>query len=155
MNINEQYTTFEQGLRLKEAGFSFQNGMMFWLSHPLIGDGPSMWQYYLCLNTDADPGEVGTVAFELSQAPPKDCDPNESIEDVPAFSVAELGKMIPDFIDAYQWVDPESGGKYGYFVNGEMITYDTEAECRCEVLLGLIEHTSFTAEEALARLNHE
>lgn len=82
-------------------------------------------------------------------------------DSVPAFSVAELGQMMPDEYDGYKlqfhWTDDAYGeGRRLYFSSimsvEQLAGFETEADLRAEILIAMLESGQTTVDECIKRL---
>lgn len=140
MDISKQVCTLEQAKRLKELGVN-QNSL-----------------FYIWFNSSENP------VF------PKYCygwDYDDIVnEHYAAYTVAELGVMLPDEYMyrrnletlMFHWTDDAFGeGRRLHFSNIMIASlqegYETEAECRADALIWLLEKAIITPEQVDQRLN--
>lgn len=82
---------------------------------------------------------------------------NDAAVTLSAFTVAELGVMLPTGYDTMRVTGktPDNSAWQGYDMAGRDFTkepYSTEAECRAAMLIHLLENKLITVEEVNARL---
>lgn len=132
MNLEQQVVSLELAKRLKEMGVK-QESLLWWSQpYPKEVDGkPNAWVM--------SGGDEPRVTFFKT--------PNS----VSAFTVAELGEMLPQGISSYK--NPDKKGEWralahrelwdreGVTLEGRPFTdADTEADARAKMLIYLIEH---------------
>lgn len=154
MKLIDQVITLSQAKRLKELGIRQDASHAAWLRNESHGE-TEFWCW---------PVEAQGITNRGYSSPAKGC-----LEGFSAFSVAELGVMLPDkfqyggeecFVDSvkyckeYKWIagihtvwahdKPVVAKKY--------VPADTEAEARAAMLIYLLENKLVTPEEVNARL---
>jgi len=125
MKIENQVCTAQQGKRLMELGISNES-----LFHHVIEETAL--------------GIERRVAYLASP-------PNNHI---PAFTVAELGVMMPSGYDTMR-LEADLNKWRGYDLDGADCPsdfFDTEAECRAAMIIFLLENGHITADECNKRL---
>ena len=132
MKIENQVVTIEQAKKLKELGVTAE---------------PLFW-YVI----DIDPITPLDIIQKWQHSNFDQC------EKYPAYTVAELGVMMPSETftqrtgsedseyDNWEWVDDGNGNANGL--------YETEAEARASMLIYLLENNLTTPEEVNQRLNN-
>ena len=132
MKIENQVVTIEQAKKLKELGVTAE---------------PLFW-YVI----DIDPITPLDIIQKWQHSNFDQC------EKYPAYTVAELGVMLPSETftqrtgsedseyDNWEWVDDGNGNANGL--------YETEAEARASMLIYLLENNLTTPEEVNQRLNN-
>lgn len=134
MKIEQQVCSMEQGQIFQQFGIIGHSYFVWWFNDP---------QYFL----------------DSSSA---DFDNPHLVEVCPAFSVAELGIMLPDEIKSEHiysmWID-ERFGEPGRQFTTSMLNVDmqqgweSEAECRADLLIYLLENKLTSASEVNKRLS--
>lgn len=128
MTLSCQVTSLELSKRLKELGVK-QESLFWWVHH---------W------TSPVPPTREATMVWDIFQ---KDEDDKVN-EHVSAFTVAELGEMLPNFLYSFK----NGAGKWFTDVKAkiEKIEFpeyaDTEADARAKMLIHLLEQGSITAE---------
>ncbi|PUZ25034.1 hypothetical protein DCC81_12025 [Chitinophaga parva] len=132
MKLQDQVCTLEQGKRLAELGITASPKWMYFNCHPHSG---------LCLSEMPNRHmAILTGHFPL--------DPSE-YSLTPAFTVAELGQMLPDQIT--QYIRRESNN-WWVGLGPLMAASSSEADARAQALIYLLETNQLTADEANKRL---
>ena len=140
MNIEKQVCTIEQSKRLSEFGITAK-ALFYWREY--LDESVSEWQTALLLNDKTDDNCIKYALADSSY---------------PAFTVAELGVMIPEWHFTYSRLEGYASYKNedGEFsvadgtVNGQ--NYDTEAECRAALVIYLIENNTLSIQTCNSRL---
>lgn len=135
MKLQNQCCTRQQGERLEELG---------------VKGTPMFCHCYVSVDSENSTVAILPTGFELN------------IPDLgttwiaPAFTVAELGVMLPTGYDTMRIsTKVEATMWQGYDLEGNEFTeepFNTEAECRAAMLINLIETEAVTVEEVNARL---
>lgn len=117
MKLENQVVSLELSRKLKELGVK-QESLFYW--HPRL-DG-------------ANRPYIVPASHRNGTSPNKDF--------IPAFTVAELGEMLPADIKSYKYEDGRwsCDGSRKYDTNSAWIQADTEADARAKVLIYLIEN---------------
>lgn len=137
MKLESQVCTLLQAKRLKELGIEQGSLFVYYDNMALKTDNGLL--YY---KDTASYKEFGKV------------ESRSAIRYYPAFTVAELGQMLPDnHFSIRSTIDNVSG--WEYFKNGSlmpMVDAETEAECRAYILIHLLENNLVTASDCNKRL---
>jgi hypothetical protein len=159
MKLQDQVITIEQAKRLKELGITGESAFSHFKAASHSG---------ICL------GDIGNLRHVWALT--GNGYDREGVEFIPAFTVAELGVMLPEWLNIEekpyritQWynepeVAAEFGGEYRisyrHFAKApipqeipvDAMRGNTEAQTRAAMLIYLLEKASITPEEANTRL---
>lgn len=138
MKIENQVCTLEQAKRLQELGVDAESVYYF-----------SPWEYFdgetLFIGQKCDKGFFHCLDGEVETFTAK--------EVYPAFTVAELGLMLPAGYDTMQTT---AEGWRCYDTNGNDVVkdfiYATESECRAAAVIHLLESNLTTVQEVNSKL---
>lgn len=137
MKIENQCCTLEQAKKLKELGVK-QDAIWFWLypaKEGIISTSNGLY-YHLHAKEIFSDNEGNEFDSEMSAA----------------YTVAELGVMLPTAYDTMRVDD----GWRGYDDNNKdypcNLIFKTEAECRAALLIALLENEDTTPQEVNQRL---
>lgn len=128
MDIQKQCCSLEQAKKLKELGVEYSDCFWMFIKSSTVTDD----NHFL-----ADKPTAGVIGYT---------------EMIPAFTVTELGVMLPEFCDSRKdgswWVCEEG-------LTGDCVGFhdDTETEARAAILIYLLENNLTTAEECNKRLS--
>lgn len=118
MKLEQQVVSLDLAKRLKELGVKQESYHCWW-------DGISGWSLRSDHVSKFYNGNLNTLC---------------------AFSVAELGEMLPEAIDGNTWHAGKYSGGYGIDF-GKLVrrlTSQTEADVRAKMLIHLVEHKLIT-----------
>lgn len=137
MKLEDQVITKYQSKKLKELGINAE-ALWYWV-YP-INDQVISSQYGVCHKD---------WAMQIIQENEGDW---TDLEMASAYSVSELGVLLPS---GYDTMHCSEKGWRGYDHDGndfQIETFRTEAECRAEMLIHLLQRNIVTAEECNKRL---
>jgi len=162
MKIENQVNTIQQGKRLVELGIAPNSLFSYFGSENMrLKDNATSMDYGSWIFIQ------NTVAVNNQQL---DARSNVSCEIpiAPAFTVAELGEMLPDdrnhekwqyrpFLEFYSHTDKDMWKFNDHYTrygsNKIVVTADNEAQARAEMLIWLLENKHITPKEVTTRLN--
>lgn len=137
MKLQDQVCTLEQAKRLKELGIRQDASHAAWLRNECHGK-TEFWCW---------PVEAQGISNRGYSSPAKGC-----LEGFSAFTVAELGVMLPH---GYDTMFATNDGWRCFDLDGVEVRqqpFETEAECRAHAIIRLLESNVITPEEVNARL---
>jgi hypothetical protein len=137
MKLEDQYTTLYQSKKLKELGI----------------DQSTQWYWCYPINDKMISTKMQLIHTSVTYDYLSDNDGDEFDHAIAsAFSVAELGVLLPSGYDTMHSTDE---GWRGYDHDGndfQVEAFKTEAECRASMLIELLQRNIVTAEECNKRL---
>lgn len=132
MELEQQVVSLELSKKLKELGVP-QDSLFYWWATDIEIDGLTWWE------VGAKEPKRGKAVRRLEDRQP-----------VSAFSVAELGEMLPNKIGDGYWIitgkdkdgwfcayNKPQGGKANYI---HLVSEETEADARAKMLIWLVEN---------------
>lgn len=154
MELKNQVCTLEQAKRLSELG---------------ISEGSNFY-YYQCMYREEEKGKIDCGSWEFCAKPSYH---KNSESHYPAFTVAELGVMLPagmqkrgrkdEFVWFYNGFDTDeryfnsglNSTKSRYWTKKIINATKTEAQARAEMLIHLLENKLITPEQVNASLTQQ
>jgi len=134
MNIKDQVCSLESAKRLYDLGIK-QDSLFYWM-HNKANVQPDEVQFYKNTASWKSRGKVESSGV---------------IEYISAFTVAELGEMLPEMIDKLQILTWKKTwrGSMTYFCEHRdtVFSADTEAEARAKMLIYLLENKLVAVEQ--------
>ena len=172
MKLQDQVITLEQAKRLKELGVNAET-FMTWMEVQQLNEQGDHKAWIPALFVDIPSGghDITCVSELPDGCTDEDNECNETRGNYPAYTVAELGVMMPDDGDGagiyFTWKDRgnfkgeeidgfsafmnEDGG-YNQSCNTGYCLYPTEAQARGALLIHLLEKKIITPEQCNASL---